>query len=90
MAVIVFDSQGNKILGDIHGVLLSKSDFDHLEKGATLNTVQEIDPAGEYLFLYTGRNDTPRLSTHYTKDGYLITIEYDYQNRVSNIYEELL
>ena len=49
-----------------------------------------IDPNGEYLFLYTGRNDTPKVSSHYTKDGYLITIEYDVSNVIISINEELI
>lgn len=90
IAVILFDNSGNKIMGDIHDALLLKSDYSCLAKGHSLDNVREIDPNGEYLFLYTGRNDTPRVSTHYTKDGWLITIEYDDLNRIINIETELI
>ena len=67
-----------------------KSDFDKLVKGQSLDEVRAIDPNGEYLFLYTGRNDAPKVSSHYTKDGYLITIEYDVSNVITSINEELI
>ena len=47
------------------------------------------DPDGEYLFLYTGRNDQ-RYSSHYTMDGYLIIIEWSNENTVETIHIECL
>lgn len=90
IAVLLFDDTGNSLLGKIYRTHLLKSDFDRLVKGQTLEEVKIIDPNGEYLFLYTGRNDTPKISTHYTKDGYLITIEYDVSNIIISINEELI
>lgn len=90
IAVITFDDAGNRILGNVYSALRLKADFDVLVNGQSLNNVQKIDPNGEYPFLYTGRNDLPKISTHYTRDGYLITIEYDDSNVISNIQEELI
>ena len=90
IAVFLFDSSGNKIWGNTYSTQLLKSDFDGLVKGQSLDEVKAIDPNGEYLFLYTGRNDTPKVSSHYTKDGYLITIEYDVSNVIISINEELI
>ena len=90
IAVIMFDNSGNRILGGVHSTQLLRSDFSCLENGQSLENVREIDPNGEYLFLYTGRSDTPKVSTHYTKDGYLITIEYNNSNTIINIKEELI
>ena len=90
IAVILFDNSGNKLWGNIYNTQLLKSDFSRLAKGQLLEEVRTIDPNGEYLFLFTGRNDTPKVSSHYTKDGYLITIEYDALNTITNINEELL
>lgn len=90
IAVILFDNSGNRILGGIHSTLRLKSDFSCLAEGQSLENVREIDPNGEYLFLYTGRSDTPKVSTHYTKDGYLIAIEYDNSNTIISIKEELI
>jgi len=90
VVILLFDNAGNRIMGNIYDTQNYKSDFLELEKGQLLNNVMEIDPNGEYLFLYTGRNDYPRISSHYTKDGYLITIEYDENNLIKNINEELI
>lgn len=90
VAILVFDDSGSKILGSIYNAEKLKSDFGELKKGQTLENVQKIDPQGEYLFLYTGRNDTPKISSHYTKDGYLITIQYDDSGTIIDIAEELI
>ena len=90
VAVIIFDKNGNKLLSNIYNVQNMKADFDQIKEGESLDRVKEIDPNGNYLFLYTGRNDFPRKSTHYTEDGYLITIEYDSSNIVLKKQEELI
>ncbi len=90
VAIITFDNLGNKIAGTVYSMQLSKSDFSSLTNGCSLNDVQKIDPFGEYLFLYTGRNDVPRCSTHYTTDGYLISIMYDDNNIINDIKYELI
>ena len=90
IAVLLFDNSGNSYWGNIYNTQLLKSDFEVLKKGQLLEDVRKIDPNGEYLFLYTGRNDTPKASYHYTKDGYLITIEYDALNNIISISEELI
>lgn len=90
IAVITFDGEGNMLIGKVYSISKLKSDFDDLSKGQTLDSVLAIDPDGEYLFLYTGRNDFPKTSSHYTKDGYLITILYDDDHTISSIIEELI
>lgn len=90
IAIFLFDGSGNRFFGSTYFTQLLKSDFDGLVKGQSLNEVRAIDPNGEYLFLYTGRNDTPKISSHYTKDGYLITIEYDVSNSIISINNELI
>ena len=90
VVIFLFDGSGNKLFGRTYSTQLLKSDFDKLLKGQSLDEVRAIDPNGEYLFLYTGRTDTPRVSSHYTKDGYLITIEYNTSNVVTGINEELI
>lgn len=85
VALLLFDDNGGKLAGRVCNAVCARSDFDPLTRGSSLEDVQRIDPGGEYLFLYTGRNDTPRESTHCTRDGYLITIEYDSENAISGI-----
>ncbi len=90
VAIILFNNSGNKILGKLYSAQRSKSDFSDLQKGQSLEKVREIDPNGEYLFLYSGRNDAPRVSSHYTNDGYFITIEYDDLNAIVRITQDLI
>ena len=91
VAIFIFnDITSNEYFSKVYHLQLLKSNFDELVIGQTLDEVIEIDPNGEYLFLYSGRNDTPQVSTHYTKDGYLITIEYDTSNTIISINEDLI
>ncbi len=90
IAVLLFDDSGNRLFGNVYRTQLLKSDFDNLKKGQLLEEVRAIDPNGEYLFLSTGRKDAPKVSSHYTKDGYLITIEYDVSDVIISIKEELI
>lgn len=90
LASLLFDNSGQKIMGRVYQMSKSKSSFDNLSIGKSLDDVMELDPDGIYLFLYTGRNDSPRHSIHYTVDGYLIVIEYDEENFITNIESELI
>ena len=90
IAVILFDGYGDKIYGNVYNIQKKSSDFSVLTKGCSLEEVRKIDPNGEYLFLYTGRNDMPKLSSHCTKDGYFVTIEYNDSNMITNISEEFI
>lgn len=90
VAIIICDQNGEKIVGNIFNLSCVKSDFSDLKTGQSLRDVQKIDPKGEYMFLYTGRNDSPKISTHYTKDGYLITVEYDDNNIIVSVAIELI
>jgi hypothetical protein len=85
VAVLLFDSSGKRLFGKIYSLENEKTAFEELQLGQSLSDVQAISPEGEYLFLYTGRNDMPRVSTHYTTDHYLITVSYDESNLVANI-----
>ena len=90
IAIILFDISENAFFGKVYSTELFKSDFDKLETGHSLNAARELDPNGEYFFLYTGKNTTPKMSFHYTKDGYLITIEYDVSNVIISMNQALI
>jgi len=87
---ILFDNSGNKLIGNIYKISNSKSYFNNLIIGNSIEEVKRIDPNGNYVFLYTGRNDIPKQSVHYTSDGYLLTISYDENNLISNIESEYI
>ena len=65
-------------------------DYEWQSSLKTLDDIQKIDPNGEFLFLYAGRNDIPKISSHYTKDGYIVIIEYNDNNQIVNITQELI
>lgn len=90
VAIIFFDNNGNKIIGNKYNIVLSSSEFNDLSKDKSIKDVQEIDPDGEYLFLYTGKNDMPKISEHCTTDGYIISIEYESDNKIASIKKELI
>ena len=83
---LMFDgSSGSKISSHFYSTFCSKNELEILAIGQSLSDVRAIDPNGEYLFLYTGRNDTPKISTHYTTDGFVVSITYDQNNGIENI-----
>ena len=90
VAVIYFDGSDYNIFVRVYSLYLTKADFNELATGQLLDSVQKIDPLGEYLFLYTGSNDAPKISTHYTKDGYSITVEYDEGNTILSVTTSLI
>lgn len=71
-------------------IVCEKSNFSGLKVGDPIEKVREIDKDGSYAFLYAGRSDFPKTSQHYTKDGYLITIDYDKDYKITKINEELI
>ena len=84
VAVLYFSSNGDKLSSKIYNLDLCLDDFQKLEKGDSLSKVQRIDENGEYLFLYTGRN-SPKESTHFTSDGYIVVITYDDKNQITKV-----
>ena len=89
LAILIFDSEGNKSFGKVYTQSPVAAEFNAVLPGKTVEDVKLIDPEGEYLFLYTGRNDYP-YSTHYTRDGYFVIVEYDSTNTVIAITKELI
>ena len=72
-----FDKYGDTSYSKSFGAKLSKSDFTGLNQGMSFDEVRELDPDGDYPFLYVERTLPQNISYHYTKDGYLITVYYD-------------
>lgn len=83
--ILVFDASENRMAETFRNLSVPKNAFEKISVGSLLSEVQAIDPQGVYLFLYTGRNDAPRVSTHYTTDGFVISITYDINNVIKNI-----
>lgn len=81
----IYDDRGNKLFCNIFNLSKEVAAFEHINIGDTIEKVKNVDPLGEYLFLYTGRNDIPHNSKHYTSDGFCIQISYDENNVVTSI-----
>ena len=78
--IATFDSNGSFIYSWKYHMSGLKSDFDAVSAGWSIDQILEIDPNGTYFFLYTGRIDPPYISIHCTKDGYMINIEYEFND----------
>ena len=88
--IVYFDLNYNKTFSRKFSALMRKSEFDVISIGQSIDEVRDFDSNGDYLFLYTGRADFPKISSHYTSDGYLIEITYDDAYRVTNINSQLV
>jgi hypothetical protein len=85
IAVVLFDVDGNNPVQKIYKMGHPRSVYDGLKIGQSLSEVHAIDPDGDYWFLVTGRNDFPKYSTHYTADQYVVSIQYDDDNLITQI-----
>ena len=81
----VFLKYGNEINiircepdGKVLSSIVVVPSIDHTEFNSliSLRDVIDSDPNGVYLFLYTGRDDLPKVSNHFSTDGYFISISY--------------
>ncbi|MBR3991192.1 MAG: hypothetical protein IKI91_03565 [Clostridia bacterium] len=72
-----FDEYGDTTYSKSFSDKLSKSDLTGLSQGMSFDEVRELDPDGDYPFVYSNVYVFQNVSHHYTKDGYLITITYD-------------
>lgn len=88
--IITFDLNGDKISSQKFTTSKVKDDFDSIKIGQKLENVESFDKNGDYTFLYTGRIDVPRISSHYTIDGFMIRITYSEDNIITNISSQLI
>lgn len=86
---LTFDINGVKVFGRVYDCLKTKDDFIDIILGQSVDSVIAIDPKGDYVFLYT-ESEGSRISTHFTKDGYMIMIHYDDSLLVEKIDCELI
>lgn len=83
--LVVYNEDGVRLFCYIYNLSKEAAAFEYINIGDPIEKVQKIDPFGEFLFLYAGRNDIPHNSTHYTNDGFFIQISYDENNVVTSI-----
>ena len=83
--VLKYDENGELESGAIREMSRESETFDAVNEGVSIHRVMELDPDGDYGFAFSGRNDLPRHSYHYTPDGYCIDITYDDNNEVVQV-----
>lgn len=85
-----YDEDGNYIYGD--DIISEKSlkGFYVLNTGYSVDDVQKFDGNGDFAFLYAGYTGTPKISFHYTTDGYIVMIHYDSDYNVEKIEYRLI
>lgn len=62
-------------MGELKSVL--KDDLLKIPFGMPVKQVQEIDPDGNYNFMFSSWSGYPKRSYHYTSDGYVFSIYYN-------------
>ncbi len=62
---------------------IDRYELEEIQTGESIDSVIAKDPNGDYTFLYTGHGK-PWESTHFTRDGYYVIIEYDERLMVIN------
>lgn len=88
--ILYYDKSGNYEFGKDVIVEKSLKDFYVLNTGYSVDNMQKFDKNGNFSFLYTGYTGTPKISTHYTTDGYMVTVHYDSDYAVEKIEYRLI
>ncbi len=77
VVMLTFDKQGKKCAGNIYILKNTKEDFENIKIGDKLESIKAFEPDGDYPFLYYNSAEIEKVSTHCSKDGYFITIQYE-------------
>lgn len=88
--LVGFDTDGLRTETHSHPIIDNAEGFDGLAIGDSIRKVRELDPAGDYLFLYTGDSSLARESTHYLSSGYVYSITYDEGNNITSIDKKMI
>lgn len=67
-----------------------ETQLKNINIGTHLSTVQNIDPKGEYTFLYASSTQQSNVSYHYFKNGTYYKIFYDNSYKVTRIVSDLI
>ena len=88
--VVQYDEDGKMRSQKILSISPASEEFEALSAEDPINSVIAVDPAADYGFLFSGRNDDSKLSYHYTRDGYCIEITYDSNYQITDIVKSKL
>ena len=90
LLILLYDREGVKKNYRLCFPDVSCDRLTSITSGTSLTEVQSIDPKAHYTFLYAGDINFPKVSTHYTTDGYMVQITYDENLFVREIAVKLL
>ena len=82
---IYIDVEGNSSFPIETTPLYQLVEYQALAVNGALSDMLKFDPEGQYLFLFAGRNDLPRVSQHFTSDGYYLVIKYDHDGKIDEM-----
>lgn len=85
-----FNNDGELLMVKAPQLSPAKARFEELTIGQPFDVVYQLDSTSEYDFMNTGRTDAPKVSSHYTSDGWLVHISYDDHLRITGITSELI
>lgn len=54
-----------------------KYTLNELDNLYPIDDVQKFDKNGIFMFLYASYTGTPKISSHYTTDGYMVNVHYN-------------
>lgn len=64
-------------------------DFENIAIGTSVFEITKLDPDADYDFLYASWTEYPKVSYHYTADGYRVTLYYDDNYCLTRIQSEI-
>ena len=71
-----FDADERVQFAWIKSLSPNSAEFDQLSAGDAFEKVRELDPDGDYPFLFASWSGYPKISYHYTADECLVVIHY--------------
>lgn len=88
--ILHYDESGNYTFGE--NVIAEKmlKDFYVLNTSDSVDDVQKFDQNGKFSFLYAGDINIPKISNHYTTDGYMIMIYYNSDYAIEKVEYRLI
>ena len=85
-----YDNKGNLIVQRHIKPAIEMKTLDSVEKGLHIKDVMAIDETGDYFSYYASNPEWPKVSEHYTIEGYVFQVKYDDEWKVIDIKYELM
>lgn len=87
---VIFDKKGNKKYSHVVAASPNKEEFETLKNGSYILEVKKVDSTQEYNVGNISSSSSSKMTRHFTKDGFQVTIFYDKNFNISEVKYELL